>query len=258
MDSLPSELIYEIASHLDGKSLINFCQTNRRHAKLTHDERFWRQKLIKDFPFVNHENILNLREAYIDYSCQNIKQVPIYSFSEIIDELQVNRRSSFEEIVDRLNINAEYYLTVFNRLKQRELHNPSMHWTQMICFNVKGKDCYRKGAKNRYKTYTISSDIDNPKLTFNQLLDSWWNSPNPTIVLSYHVEYLSRYTWELNYEIDTNIHIQKYARSIFSSVFKMVLFFILIFFFIVLLFVFPDFLRLVYQIFNILLQTYTG
>ena len=245
MDSLPSDLIYEIASHLDGKSLINFCQTNQRSSRLTHNIRFWQLKLTSEFPFIDQTHVLNVRKAYIDHSCSNIKKIPIERFGKIIDDISVHRKSSFEKIIDGLVINDDYYLTVFDRLKQREIHTPAVQWTQMISFNARGDSTFR-GPKNRYKTYTISSDINNPRLTRDQVYDTWWNSPDPKIILAYSSDYTPSYTLELRTGFETS----PYVRTIFSSVFSIIVFFILFFLFLILLFIFPDLIRIVDLVFT--------
>ena len=192
MDLLPYELIYHIAMSVDGKGLKELCKTNRELAKITYDERFWNEKLARDYPDIIKNNIGDIRKFYIDYSCHNLKVIPLYIINKYIGQKLINKNSTFNEIIDSLNIDDRLYTDIFNKLRHRRptaATDYTIKYHKMICFDIENKYHSKKYFRHNYKSYTISVDTLEPNLTTTTAKDIWWNSFQPAIILSYDWEF---------------------------------------------------------------------
>lgn len=67
MDTLPKDVVVEMALNLSPPDLINFCITEKRQNQIVcNSEIFWRRKLVKDYPGEYDEGIKNAKSIYID------------------------------------------------------------------------------------------------------------------------------------------------------------------------------------------------
>jgi len=61
METLPKDVLFELALELPGKDLIALCQTSKKYKYICDSQNFWRRKLQKDFK-VNEE--INPKHKY--------------------------------------------------------------------------------------------------------------------------------------------------------------------------------------------------
>lgn len=90
-------IIFNIALHLDLKSLKRFCETNRKIYTVIHTDFFWQSKLEKDFDCRGHDT----RQIYIQLSRGNLIYVPKFGllsiYNYVLNIYNSHRLLSFDE-----------------------------------------------------------------------------------------------------------------------------------------------------------------
>jgi len=113
MDTLPKDVISEMALNLSPPDLISFCASSKKQNKIIcQSETFWRRKLEKDYP----EEYLDFYETGIPI--KNPRQVYINRFTFISREIE-NFVDEFIEIVFpnfKNFLNKEYKYQLFKAI----------------------------------------------------------------------------------------------------------------------------------------------
>lgn len=97
---LPTDVLFEILLNSTPETLTKICQTNERLKRICNDEHLWRQKLIKDYPYVTNKPIpyATLKQLYIDLYLSKIKYIPVFYEGELLTFLWICARDSKEKI----------------------------------------------------------------------------------------------------------------------------------------------------------------
>lgn len=65
MNNLPKDLLIVLALNLEYEEILNLCQTNKRVNDIVcKNKLFWKQKLVKEYPNINIDNVTNYKGLY--------------------------------------------------------------------------------------------------------------------------------------------------------------------------------------------------
>jgi hypothetical protein len=96
MESVPKDLLFDIALNLNTLDLINFCKVQKRHNQyICNSERFWKTKLLKDYP--NYEEIGNKQDSF------KYEYIKVHLFYTFIDR-------KAQELINKYFGDAQVYM----------------------------------------------------------------------------------------------------------------------------------------------------
>lgn len=84
---LPQDLIYEISYLVPGKDIKSLLFTDTHIYSIINTERYWKNKLLLDYPQLNINNLCNTNfaEYYLNLDNQKAKLVPLIVYKDVYD-----------------------------------------------------------------------------------------------------------------------------------------------------------------------------
>ncbi len=119
MELLSKDLFLELASKLNGASLIRLCQTNKNFNQLCDDQYFWKYKLKQDYPMqlsetseandarnaikANEANEANeYKQIYLTLFKIGARQIPIYYNDQYLIDLWITDHDTYQTVFHKL------------------------------------------------------------------------------------------------------------------------------------------------------------
>ena len=129
METLPSDLLFDLLLYLKNSHLLNLCNVNKQFYTFCDEsnEQFWRQKVLIDYQERNipdKPNNISWKEYYIRLGTNYFKEVPIFYGNDLIGHIWISRDDTTNNILYNSN---RLFKSVYPNENPLELTNELMN-----------------------------------------------------------------------------------------------------------------------------------
>ena len=163
MNTLPSELNYELFYFLSADTVLNMCQVSNAFASICNDDNFWQNKLRYDYS--DYFNLkppeISYKEMYLNLAKDIIRFFPIYYNGQLLTNVWIHKTRTEREVHSIIHQLFEKAIPSETRLIYVYIY--------VLLKNVPGGHNYTP----------LLEETDIPIMTFSQkYYDSLWENAN--------------------------------------------------------------------------------
>ena len=187
MNLLPTELLFYLLQYIDDSQLFSLSQINKFYYALCSDQLFWRYKLTTiGFSLHQIDDTLSAQQFYFLYRLKSIKQIPVFSFGDLLTTIWISKFNTLSDIISKL----KSCQIVIDRFKFLQEHYPHKSFAPVIKFDLH-RNRHHGSFSQAYQDFIIYidsvSDINLITHQAERTIENWWKQESSAIVLSFEV-----------------------------------------------------------------------